>query len=543
MHVLYFGHIVMNMFTLVRTIAIAMTSRGKNRFIWIVCATLGVVMFLGEKVFAQDEPEACRFEGELYPTFDEACGETDGVNIPYECTYISGGLARTTGVYVGLSVGTTSEEATAANDDCQASRQARQQEGFTANSCRNNSDGRRAHLYDMVLPERCETGTWNGFMCVLEPEAGCLCGDGHPIEAGFPQGITMSCDRLPVTDMCGAGIFTIVGDACPPGCDSFESCTEMACGANDCPSGQNVTSVTFGDFGNSHMCGTGPSLCDAPEDIPEPDNTGGDSCDSFESCQAEACATTSCAAGEVVSGFLYGQGGQYSSFCGTGANICSTEVPDAIADGDNGSDSDASGTGADNGGSDDGDSATSAGDGSGSGGDDGTGTDGSGDSTGLDGSGIAAAIDGASQANTDGLGGVTDAINDNGQGVIDAINDAAEEGNENGEAIVESNDRINQTNQEGFEAIQEVLDGDGEGVSTGFFATLQQAPILAAAGNFAGSFRGSSNCPQLNVAVPFIDTNLSTDLHCTIANENASILQAVMLAIYGFLGIRIIMSA
>lgn len=76
---------------------------------------------------------------------------------------------------------------------------------------------------------------------------------------------------------------------------------------------------------------------------------------------------------------------------------------------------------------------------------------------------------------------------------------------------------------------------------TDFRAAIQQSPLMIAVNATTGGM-GVGTCPPLQFTVPGWGT-IGTAIHCEIANDSFGILGPLMLGIWGFLGLRIIVSA
>ena len=387
--------------------------------------------------------------------------------------------------------------------------------------------------YRVESAAQCATGDWVASTreCIVlnEPEE-CVCGDGLPPHALEAMGLPASCDREPAK-ICPDGSAVFADDTCPTSCSDFGTCLEEACAVNDCPAGQNITGFEHGDFGTAVACGTGPSLCTVN---PEPDVTQDSSgCTGHDDCLAQACGAeaTHCPGGSI-SGFLFSNGSE-AIHCGTGASVCGTSGGTSTADG---GDAGLGGTGA------------------GTGGGITDNTDVTADevqheeanSEGTNPEAVADAVGEAADRNRDDLNAIGETIADGSNAVADAIAQASESGDENAAAIVSSNDRINATNQEGFEDVVEAIEGlveSDEEVDTGFFARVQDTPIMQMGGNLANSFAGGGRCPDLSLNLPVLDVNLSSTIHCQLIDENRTLLTPVILLVYSIVGFRIILSA
>ena len=82
---------------------------------------------------------------------------------------------------------------------------------------------------------------------------------------------------------------------------------------------------------------------------------------------------------------------------------------------------------------------------------------------------------------------------------------------------------------------------DQPGEAAQVWADLQGVPIVAAAGNFAASFTGSTECPAPTFTV--FGEAMALDYHCTAYAEMGPTISAVMLAVWALLGFRVVMSS
>lgn len=82
----------------------------------------------------------------------------------------------------------------------------------------------------------------------------------------------------------------------------------------------------------------------------------------------------------------------------------------------------------------------------------------------------------------------------------------------------------------------------GEALSS-FMAAAEGAPVIAAATGIGASLP-AGECPAPSLVVPYLgDVELTLDAHCTLWEEIAFVFTAVMLAVWVFIGARIILSA
>ncbi len=504
----------MNVFTLVRTIAIAMTTKNNsNKLIWGATALLGLVLFIGEKVRAQDE---------------QYCGIQIGS--PHQVT------PAPPGVFGNNAANACSGEewvsAIAGGSDYERS-VCTSINGFHTGSC---PDGQnlvgslndfsfetQTHTLNCRTQQNigpCASGELvNGVCTVVNNEHDCLCTiDDLPMDLVTDTGYENTCDR-PAHQSCPDGSVILATESCPPECDSLSSCTQQACQSESalCEAGTTITSVGYdSQQGSAFSCGSGGNLCELV-DSEEPQSQ----CTDYGTCLAEACSV-GCTEGGYVDGFVYGSGSNYANSCSASGNVCGDNP-----NGNGQPDPDVENPMVDNP-----DVQT----------------------TGTNQTDVAAAVNESAERNTDAINQLNVNMSQNTQTVSQALQQLGESDDANSAAVVASNDRINATNRAGFgevndnlEAIKESLDEiaeEGDEIDTSFYGQIQNAPIVLAGSSISNMFTGGGNCPEFAMSIPQpVNATLRTSLHCDIFDTNASILSGVFLAIYAFVGYRVFISA
>jgi len=91
------------------------------------------------------------------------------------------------------------------------------------------------------------------------------------------------------------------------------------------------------------------------------------------------------------------------------------------------------------------------------------------------------------------------------------------------------------------EGTMDEVEGFGQ-LTQDFLDRVGASPLLSAVGGLGESVPAGV-CPEITETVAYLNTDLTIDAWCTLWPQIASIISAVMLALYAWLGIRILLSA
>jgi hypothetical protein len=74
-----------------------------------------------------------------------------------------------------------------------------------------------------------------------------------------------------------------------------------------------------------------------------------------------------------------------------------------------------------------------------------------------------------------------------------------------------------------------------------YWSDLGDTPIVQAVSGITNAFQGSADCPTYQLSM--FNRTYTMDQHCQIIQNQASLLGAIMLAIYTLVAVRIFMTA